>query len=76
MLGRYQIVRGKRSPDDPLPEGSRQDTRKHTRHVLRPNSEQVVAYLAAQAAKLPPADSTEGLSDVELQRLRSLGYIQ
>ena len=31
---------------------------------------------AAQAAKLPPADSTEGLSDVELQRLRSLGYIQ
>ncbi len=31
---------------------------------------------AAQAAKLPPADSTEGLSDDELQRLRSLGYIQ
>ncbi len=29
-----------------------------------------------QAGKLPPADSTEGLSDEELQRLRSLGYIQ
>ena len=29
-----------------------------------------------QAGKLPPADSTEGLSDDELRRLRSLGYIQ
>src|SRR3954453_16233446 len=45
MLARYRIVRGKRSPDDPLPEGVRQDTRKHTRHVLRPSAELVQALL-------------------------------
>ena len=47
MLGRYRIVRGKRPPEDPLPEGVRQDTRKHTRHVLRPEADDVLAYLAA-----------------------------
>ncbi|MGH9339933.1 MAG: hypothetical protein ACRD1R_10200 [Acidobacteriota bacterium] len=31
---------------------------------------------AALAAQLPEADSTEGLSREELERLRSLGYIQ
>jgi hypothetical protein len=46
MLARYQIVRGKRDPDDPLPDGKRIDTRKHTRHFLRPESEQVSALLA------------------------------
>lgn len=46
-LGRYRIVRGKRPADDPLPEGLRQDTRKHTRHCCRPEAEQVAAYLAA-----------------------------
>lgn len=46
MLGRYRIVRGKRAPDDPLPAGVRQDTRKHTRHVLRPEADAVGAYLA------------------------------
>lgn len=46
MLARYQIVRGKRAPDDPLPEGIRVDTRKHTRHVLRPDAESVRAVLA------------------------------
>ena len=46
MLGRYRIVRGKRSADDPLPAGIRQDTRKHTRHVLRPDAELVRAVLA------------------------------
>jgi len=45
MLGRYRMVRGARPPDDPLPEGSRQDTRKHTRHVLRPDAERVRAFL-------------------------------
>ena len=47
MLGRYRIVRGKRPPEDPLPEGVRQDTRKHTRHVLRPEADDVLAYLEA-----------------------------
>lgn len=46
MLGRYRIVRGVRPADDPLPVGVRQDTRKHTRHVLRPDAEQVQRLLA------------------------------
>jgi hypothetical protein len=41
VLARYRIVRGKRSPEEPLPEGVRQDTRKHTQHVLRPSPELV-----------------------------------
>jgi hypothetical protein len=47
MLTRYKIYRGKRPPDDPLPEGIRQDTRRHTRHCLRPTKKIVDAYLAA-----------------------------
>jgi hypothetical protein len=46
MLARYQIVRGKRSPDNPLPDGSRIDVRKHTRHVLRPEADAVASFLA------------------------------
>lgn len=46
MLARYQIIRGKRPPDDPLPEGRRVDVRKHTRHVLRPPEAAVKAFLA------------------------------
>jgi hypothetical protein len=45
MLARYQIVRGKRSPDDPLPEGKRIDTRKHTKHFLRPEEKWVTELL-------------------------------
>ena len=45
MLGRYQIQRGKRTAGNPLPDGIRQDTRKHTRHVLRPHTDQVQRYL-------------------------------
>jgi hypothetical protein len=45
MLARYQIVRGKRPPDNPLPEGRRVDTRKHTRHCLRPETPQVEAFI-------------------------------
>ncbi|UJR84494.1 hypothetical protein [Sandaracinus amylolyticus] len=37
MLTRYSIVRGARSSS--LPRGIRQDTRKHTSHVLRPTKE-------------------------------------
>lgn len=44
MLGRYTIVRG--APRSALPRGIRQDTRKHTRHVLRPTSEMVERLLA------------------------------
>jgi hypothetical protein len=46
MLARYQIVRGRRDPHDPLPEGKRIDTRKHTRHFLRPESQQVARLLS------------------------------
>ncbi len=46
MISRYQIVRGARPPGNPLPEGLRQDTRKHTRHVLRPEAAMVEALLA------------------------------
>ena len=45
MLGRYKIYRGKRPDDDPAPEGIRQDTRKHTRHCLRPTAEMVERFL-------------------------------
>jgi hypothetical protein len=46
VLGRYRMVRGRRPADEPLPEGVRQDTRKHTRHVLRPEAAAVEALLA------------------------------
>ena len=45
MLARYSMVRG--APASALPRGIRQDTRKHTHHVLRPTPEMVSAYLAA-----------------------------
>lgn len=45
MLSRYKIYRGKRPPGEPLPRGVRQDTRRHTRHVLRPDARAVSAYL-------------------------------
>jgi hypothetical protein len=46
MLARYKIYRGKRPSGDPLPDGVRQDTRKHTHHCLRPSAKIVTAYLA------------------------------
>ena len=46
MLERYKIYRGKPPADAQRPEGIRQDTRKHTRHCLRPSSEIVLEYLA------------------------------
>lgn len=45
MLSRYQMARGVSAAA--LPTGVRQDTRKHTRHVLRPTAAIVDAYLAA-----------------------------
>ncbi len=46
MLARYKIYRGKPPADAQRPEGVRQDTRKHTRHCLRPPTEIVLEYLA------------------------------
>jgi hypothetical protein len=46
MLARYRIVRGARPPNEPLPDGIRQDTRKHTRHVVRPTTAMVEQLLA------------------------------
>jgi uncharacterized protein YeaO (DUF488 family) len=45
MLARYKIYRGKRPANDPLPHGIRQDTRKHTRHCLRPPAALVRQFL-------------------------------
>ncbi len=45
MLSRYQIVRG--VPASQLPKGVRQDTRKHTKHVVRPSAELVTEFLEA-----------------------------
>jgi hypothetical protein len=49
MLGRYTIERGRAVASLPLRQrrGLRIDTRKHTRHVLRPDAEQVQSYLEA-----------------------------
>ncbi len=46
MLARYKIFRGKRPAGERLPNGIRQDTRKHTQHCLRPSAEIVSEYLA------------------------------
>lgn len=45
MLARYKIYRGKPPAGATLPSGIRQDTRKHTRHCLRPQTESVAKYL-------------------------------
>lgn len=45
-LGRYQMKRGRARGE--LPSGERQDTRKHTRHVLRPAAANVAAYLSGE----------------------------
>jgi hypothetical protein len=50
VLARYTMYRGKRPASDPLPSGVRQDTRKHTRHCLRPTEEMVRRYLTDPVA--------------------------
>ena len=59
MLARYQIIRGKRPPGSPLPDGVRVDARKHTRSVLAPEEKSVVAYLTAPSAAAFRRFSTE-----------------
>ena len=44
MLSRYQMKRG--VPASQLPQGIRQDTRKHTRHILRPEADFVREFFA------------------------------
>lgn len=48
MLARYSMQRGRKFADYPrrVRAGTRQDTRKHTRHVLRPDAAIVNDYLA------------------------------
>lgn len=50
MLTRYQIIRGKRPPGEPLPRGRRVDTRKHTNHCLRPEKVEVEAFMRDASA--------------------------
>ena len=50
MLARYWMVRGKRPKNEPLPDGTRVDTRKHTRHFLRPEAKRVERVLADGSA--------------------------
>ncbi len=51
MLARYKIYRGKPPAGAQRPDGIRQDTRKHTKHCLRPPAEIVLEYLANPSAK-------------------------
>ena len=44
MLSRYRMHRG--LPASQLPQGIRQDTRKHTRHILRPEAALVEEFFA------------------------------
>ncbi len=46
MLQRYKMYRGPRPADDPMPDGLRQDTRKHTTHCLRPPAALVKTFFA------------------------------
>lgn len=47
MLSRYQMKRGVKK--EHLPAGIRQDTRKHTRHILRPPTQLVLDYLSTES---------------------------
>jgi len=57
MLARYHIERGRALADMPkaVREGHREDTRKHTRHCLRPTPE-LVASVDAESPKSVWAD--------------------
>lgn len=68
MLSRYTMERGR--PASELPAGVRQDTRKHTRHCLRPPGELVERYLADPTAEGWRHFEREYLAAVE-QRYRS-----
>jgi hypothetical protein len=46
MIARYQLIRGKRPPESPLPDGTRIDIRAHRAHVLSPERAMVETVLA------------------------------
>ena len=69
MLARYRMYRGARPGDDPLPEGVRKDTRKHTRHFLRPPADAVERYLASPS-EAAWSDFAARYRDELQQRLR------
>ena len=60
MITRYQIRRGQplSALDARVQAGQREDTRKHTRHCLRPDAEAVRAFLAAPADQIEQAFAT------------------
>ena len=70
MLARYKIYRGKRPETEPLPAGIRQDTRKHTRHCLRPTAAMVSDFLDK------PCDAAGLEFEAEYQRLLHERYQQ
>ena len=63
MLARYTMKRGK--PSGGLPHGVRQDTRRHTRHCLRPTAEMVDLYLRDPTDRAWAQFETEYRSVVE-----------
>lgn len=65
MLSRYKIYRGKRPAGDPRPKGLVQDTRKHTRHCLRPAGELVEQFLATPTDRAWSAFKTQYLALLE-----------
>jgi hypothetical protein len=71
MLSRYQMARG--APASKLPKGVRQDARKHTRHVLRPEASMVKEYLAApsEAAWARFAEGYRALIDARFHEDRA-----
>ena len=60
--------------EDPLDQDNLAEQQPEILEKLKARLEERLAL--ARASPLPEADSTEGMSDEELQRLRSLGYIQ
>lgn len=65
MLSRYKIYRGKRPAVDPRPKGIVQDTRKHTRHCLRPTAELVEQFLTSPTDRAWNAFKTQYLELLE-----------
>ncbi len=60
--------------EDPLDQNNLTEQQPEVLEKLKAALEERLAL--ARASPLPEADSTEGMSDEELQRPRSLGYIQ
>ncbi|MGE3172037.1 MAG: hypothetical protein AB7O97_05375 [Planctomycetota bacterium] len=69
MIGRYRIERGRALTALPprVRRGHRQDTRKHTRHCLRPTAAMVDAMLAS-----PPAQRAAAFAAFEREYLALL----